>query len=48
VVTHWGADHAPISARLGGPLAVAIPPTCADRYGDKYWVTFLESVEVGP
>ncbi len=44
----WGLAYEPISAKLGGPAAIAIPPDCDDRYGAKAWVTFVESIEVGP
>lgn len=49
LATRWGADDAPISARLGGPIALAIPPACADRHGDRFWMTFVEELVVeGP
>src|SRR5207302_6418967 len=38
LATLWGDDEAPIPAKLGGPIAMAITP-CGDRYGDHYWVT---------
>jgi hypothetical protein len=43
----WGADEAPIPARLGGPIALAIPP-CGEAYGERSWVTFVEELEVLP
>ena len=46
LATHWGADDAPISARLGGPVALAVPPACADRYGDRFWIPFVEDLAV--
>lgn len=50
LVTHWGADDAPVPARLGGPIALAVPPACADQYGDRYWIPYVEElvVEAGP
>lgn len=44
LATRWGADEAPITARLGGPLALAVPPACADGHGDRYWITFVEEL----
>lgn len=46
LATAWGADEAPIPARLGGPLALAVPPTCAERLGDRSWVTFVDELVV--
>ena len=43
----WGADEQPIPARLGGPIALAIPP-CGEAYGERTWVTFVEELEVLP
>ena len=43
----WGADEAPIPARLGGPITLAIPP-CGEAYGERAWVTFVEELEVLP
>jgi hypothetical protein len=43
----WGADEKPIPARLGGPIALAIPP-CGEAYGERVWVTFVEELEVLP
>jgi hypothetical protein len=48
VVSHWGPERSPITARMGGPLAIAIPDACATRLGDRAWVTFLEELEVVP
>ncbi len=49
LATHWGSDDAPISARLGGPLALAVPPACAAQYGDRTWMTFVEELVIeGP
>jgi hypothetical protein len=48
IVTHWGDERQPIPARMGGPVAVAIPDACSERYGDKAWVTFLEELKVEP
>ncbi|MBK9036374.1 MAG: molybdopterin-dependent oxidoreductase [Myxococcales bacterium] len=46
LATHWGADDAAISARLGGPVALAVPPACAATYGDRYWIPFVEELAV--
>jgi hypothetical protein len=43
----WGPDEQPIPARLGGPIALAIPP-CGEAYGERAWVTFVEELEVLP
>jgi DMSO/TMAO reductase YedYZ molybdopterin-dependent catalytic subunit len=46
----YGPDDAPIPARLGGPIAMAMPP-CDERYDgdpDHHWVTMVESIEVAP
>lgn len=46
----YGPDAAPIPARLGGPIAMAMPP-CDERYDgdpDHHWVTMVESIEVVP
>jgi hypothetical protein len=42
----WGPDEAPIPARLGGPIALALSP-CGDRHAND-WVTFVERIEVVP
>ncbi len=39
----WGPAEKPITARQGGPLALALP--CGDKYKDS-WVTFVEEIEV--
>jgi DMSO/TMAO reductase YedYZ molybdopterin-dependent catalytic subunit len=47
LATHWGDDDAPIPARLGGPVTLALPPDCATKYGgEKRWITFVEGVDV--
>ena len=46
LATRWGADEAPVPARLGGPVALAIPPACADRYGEKFWMPYVEELAV--
>lgn len=50
LVTHWGQDDAAVPARLGGPIALAVPPACGARYGDRYWIPFVEEliVEAAP
>jgi hypothetical protein len=40
-----GPDEAPIPARLGGPIALAITP-CGELYADRLWVTFVEHITV--
>jgi len=40
----WGPEEKPITARLGGPIALALMP-CGDAYKDA-WVTFVEEIEV--
>lgn len=40
----WGPQEKPITARQGGPIALAIMP-CGDAYKDS-WVTFVEEIEV--
>jgi hypothetical protein len=47
----YGDDEAPIPARLGGPLALAMPPCKVPRYDrdpDHFWVTMVEEIEVAP
>jgi hypothetical protein len=46
LVTHSGEEDAPVPARLGGPVASAMPAVCAARYGEDFWVPFLEEVLV--
>lgn len=46
LATHWGDDDAPIPAKLGGPIALAVPPPCAAQYGDRFWITFVEEIVV--
>lgn len=46
LVTHWGADDAPVTARLGGPIALAVGPACAAEYGDRYWIPYVEELVV--
>jgi hypothetical protein len=43
----WGAD-APIGARAGGPIALAFPRALDGVYGKRYWLTFVEELEVVP
>jgi hypothetical protein len=43
----WGNDEKPIPAKLGGPVALAITP-CGPTYGERPWVTFVESIQVMP
>jgi hypothetical protein len=46
LATHWGADDAPIPAKLGGPVGLAVPAACAARYDDGFWITFVEELVV--
>ena len=50
LATRWaettGAEPTLIPARLGGPIVLAIPPRCADRLGDPFWITFVEELVV--
>ena len=39
----WGSEEKPITARQGGPIALALP--CGDAYKDS-WVTFVDEIEV--
>jgi hypothetical protein len=48
LATRWGSAAEPITAKLGGPVTVALAPACAATYGAKHWVTFVTSVEVVP
>lgn len=48
LATHWGDDDAPIPAKLGGPVALAVPPACAATHGDSFWITFVEELVVQP
>lgn len=43
----FGPDEKPITARRGGPLALAHAP-CGEAYGERLWVTFVERLEVVP
>ncbi|MEZ4361314.1 MAG: molybdopterin-dependent oxidoreductase [Kofleriaceae bacterium] len=46
LVTRWGQNAEAVPARLGGPIALAIPPTCADRYGERFWIPFVEELQL--
>jgi hypothetical protein len=46
LVTRWGSEEEKVPARLGGPLALAVPPTCASRYGERFWIPFVEELVV--
>jgi len=46
LATAWGADEAPITARRGGPLALAVPPACAERLGERTWMTFVQELVI--
>ncbi len=48
LATSWGSDEAPITARRGGPLALAVPPACVGRLGERAWVTFVEALVIEP
>jgi len=42
----WGPDEQPISAKLGGPIALAVTP-CGEA-NEKLWITFVEQIIVEP
>lgn len=46
LVTHWGSDLAPVAARLGGPIALAVPAACSATYGDRFWIPYVEELVV--
>jgi hypothetical protein len=49
LVMRWGRnerDEENVPARLGGPLALAVPPACAGRYGDRFWIPFVEELVI--
>ena len=46
VATHFGDNDTPISGRLGGPLAIAIPDKCRSKFSAKRWVTMLQELHV--
>lgn len=49
LATAWGPDLAPITARRGGPLTLAVPAACRDEVGERAWATFVEELVVeGP
>jgi hypothetical protein len=48
LVTRWGGEEEKVPARLGGPIALAVPPTCATRYGERFWIPFVEELVVEP
>jgi hypothetical protein len=39
----WGPTEQPLSAKLGGPIALAVSATCGQ---DEAWVTFVETITV--
>jgi hypothetical protein len=43
-----GEGDAPIRASLGGPITLAFPRALDAVYGRKYWLTFVEEIEVVP
>jgi hypothetical protein len=47
LVTRWGEEEK-VPARLGGPIALAVPPACATRYGERFWIPFVEELVVEP
>jgi hypothetical protein len=46
LVTRWGSEAERVPARLGGPVALAVPPTCSSRYGERFWIPFVEELVV--
>jgi hypothetical protein len=44
----WGPLEKPITARQGGPIALAFGKDCPSKYDEGYWVTFVEQIEVIP
>lgn len=53
LATGWSNPWQPIPARLGGPVALALPNTCKTANGEEKslsenlpWVTFVEDVEI--
>jgi hypothetical protein len=46
LVLRWGPEQERLPARLGGPIALAVPPACADRYGDRFWIPFVEELVI--
>lgn len=53
LATGWGDPWQPITAKLGGPVALALPDNCKTADGKEKslsenlpWVTFVESVEI--
>lgn len=53
IVRRWGNPPQPISAHLGGPLTLALPPECTQektfarlRDDERYWITFVEELEL--
>jgi DMSO/TMAO reductase YedYZ molybdopterin-dependent catalytic subunit len=49
IVTHSGPHAEPIPARLGGPLALAVPPACDGPHAEPLWLTHVEELVIeGP
>ncbi len=50
LVLRFGPGAEPVPARLGGPVLLAFPistrPELVSRYGDRYWIPFVEEIEV--
>jgi hypothetical protein len=46
LVLRWGREQERLPARLGGPIALAVPPACSDRYGDRFWIPFVEELVI--
>lgn len=46
VVSHHGSAREPIPARLGGPLALAVPPACDGPDAEPLWIPFVEELVV--
>jgi hypothetical protein len=46
LATAWGPQEEPITARRGGPLALAVPAACHERLGERAWLTFVEELAI--
>ncbi|HEY4180441.1 MAG TPA: molybdopterin-dependent oxidoreductase [Kofleriaceae bacterium] len=44
----WGPLEKPITARQGGPIALAFSTACPKKYDESSWVTLVEEIEVVP
>lgn len=46
LATRWGENLQPIPARLGGPVTLAFPSACQRQIPPRYWVTFVEELQI--